>query len=376
MQEYREPPGRKIGNQPASGGLPEARCCVEPWKYCVYNLTRELFLGVDVDAADFTAAHLDDRLPALALGSGAGLWLVPFRGILPSDVCIPVDLVYLDRSCEIIEAVESFPISRVSPSSPPAASVLILPASTINFTQTQPGDQLMICAPEEMKRRLQRLPGSRGNADALQSAADWQGDLLSQDQKNRSGPGNVLKFEDYFRQKPSHEDPPNEDLPKEDHSMAQQSPRESLAEPQMKNIERPKSWWRRLLFPDPPEPRKAARESLPGLAAHFWTGGTPQVHGVRDISSTGLFVLTSERWYPGTMVRLTLTDSREPTAERSITLNASVIRWGNDGVGLQFVLQYAKDARQGEYPLAGSMVQCTNDKQLEQFFHQFKSGNG
>jgi hypothetical protein len=330
---------------------------------------------VDVDAADFAAAPLDDRLPALALSSGAGLWLVPFRGILPSDVSIPLDLVYLDRSCAVIEAVESFPISCVSPSSPPAASVLILPGRTINSTQTQPGDQLMICAPGEMKRHLQRLPSSRGNADALQSAADWQRDLLSQEEKNRGGPGQVLKFEDYSRQKPSSEDSPNQDLPNEDHTLAQQSQGESLAEPRMKNIKRPKSWLRRLLFPDPPEPRKAARESLPGLAAHFWTGGAPQAHDVREISSTGLFVLTSERWYPGTVVRMTLTDCREPSAERSITLNASVIRWGNDGVGLRFVLQNANDACQGEYPLAGSAVQCANAKQLEQFLQRFRSGN-
>jgi hypothetical protein len=375
MQEYCDPSARKIGNLPASGGLPEAQCRVEPWKFCVYNQTRELFLGVDVDAADFAAAPLDDRLPALALSSGAGLWLVPFRGILPSDACIPLDLVYLDRSCAVIETVESFPISRVSPSSPPAASVLILPGSTINSTQTQPGDQLMICAPGEMKRHLQRLPSSRSNAYALQSAADWQRDLLSQEEKNRSGPGQVLKFEDYFRQKPSNEDSPNVVLPREDHTLAQQSQGERLAEPRIKNKEHPKSWLRRLLFPDPPESRKAAREPLPGLTAHFWTGGASQGHGVRDISSTGLFMLTNERWYPGTVVRMTLTDRREPTAERSITLNARVIRWGNDGVGLRFVLQNAKHTRRGKYPLAGSEVQDTNKKQLEQFFQRFRSGN-
>jgi hypothetical protein len=67
-------------------------------------------------------------------------------------------------------------------------------------------------------------------------------------------------------------------------------------------------------------------------------------HGVKDISLTGMYVVTSERWYPGTMVRMTLTDRHEPTIERSITLNATVMRWGNDGVGLRFVLQNPKES--------------------------------
>ena len=35
-------------------------------------------------------------------------------------------------------------------------------------------------------------------------------------------------------------------------------------------------------------------------------------------------------------------------AERSITLNATVIRWGNDGVGLKFVLHNGKGRRQAQ----------------------------
>jgi hypothetical protein len=109
---------------------------------------------------------------------------------------------------------------------------------------------------------------------------------------------------------------------------------------------------------------------LLGLAAYFWTGGAPLEHAVRDISPSGIYVLTDERWYPGTVVRMTLTDRREPTAERSITVNASVRRWGNDGVGLQFVMQ-----DDGHGLLADGAVQGVDKEQIEQFLQQFKNGN-
>jgi hypothetical protein len=58
------------------------------------------------------------KIPKLAPRSGAGLWLVPFRGISATSVHVPLDLIYLDRSCTVIDVVESFPIFRVSASSP------------------------------------------------------------------------------------------------------------------------------------------------------------------------------------------------------------------------------------------------------------------
>lgn len=249
------------------------------------------------------------------------------------------------------------------------------PASGRLPEDAHPRDRLTVCAPEEMKRRLQRLPSIRSSADSLQDGSDSQVDLALQDEKNYSAPGQVLMFEDYSGQKPAEEDSPNQDLPSENLTLAQPSQGENPAELPMKNIERPRNWLWRLLFPDPPEPRKSPRESLPGLAAHFWTGGAPQVQGIREISLTGLFVLTGERWYPGTVVRMTLTDCRQPTAEHSITLNASVMRSDNDGVGFRFVMQNEKDTRQGKYPPASGMEQCANARQLEQFILRYRSGN-
>jgi uncharacterized protein len=369
MPVFRDSSAWKMGNQgPAAVYSQEGQCCVEPRKYCAYNQTRERFLGVDVDAADFSLAILDDRLPTLTISSGTGLWLIPFRGISPLGVRIPLDLIYLDQNCRVIEAVESFPISRVSPSSQAAASVLVLPAGTVNSTQTQAGDHIVLCVPDEMKRRLQRLSGSEDGDGALQEAE------AAGDEANHNGPARVLKFEDHTRQRHPDEAALNEagtgGIPSgEEHPLTHPPEVAAAPEAESKNSKPKKNWLQRWLNPDPPEPRKAQRASLSGLAAYFWTGGTPKEHGVRDISPSGLFVLTDERWYPGTIVRMTLTDRRERTTDRSITVNASVKRWGNDGVGLQFVLQDGADS------MMDGMAQGANKEQVEQFIQLFKNGD-
>jgi hypothetical protein len=320
-------------------------------------VTRERFLGVEIDAGDFTVASLDDQIPKLAPRSGAGLWLLPFRGISATSVHVPLDLVYLDRSCTVIDVVESFPIFRVSASSPPAASVLVLPSHSIESTETQPGDELIVCAPEEMRRRLERLSSSSGAAPAEQDAAPWREEPV------RSGAPKLLQWEDRSRLKR-----PDEDRPSEDRSSVQPLQGTALVEPEKKEIKPAKSWWKRLLSPDPPQPRKAARESFSGLTAYFWTGGAPVQHTIQDISPTGLYVVTDERWYPGTVVRMTLTDSKQPTVERSMTVNAVSMRWGNDGVGLQFVFQDGKDLGRGLDHVVGGITK----KQLDQFLQPFR----
>lgn len=100
-----------------------------------------------------------------------------------------------------------------------------------------------------------------------------------------------------------------------------------------------KGWFAKLLSSEPEDPRVMLRECLPGLIAYYFTGGTPKPHAVRDISPTGMYIITEERWYPGTVVRVTLTDRHNPSTERSITVNAKAVRTGSDGVGFEFVLE-------------------------------------
>jgi hypothetical protein len=131
------------------------------------------------------------------------------------------------------------------------------------------------------------------------------------------------------------------------------------------------SWWRKLLLPD--EERWGVRSALPGLVAYFFTGGAPKPHQVRDISTSGLFVLTSERWYPDTYVRLTLTDEREPTAQRSITLHARVVRSTEDGVALEFHLHEKGEPQRGFASHIDELTGSVSVKELREFVARFKA---
>jgi hypothetical protein len=371
------PEQRYIREAAVRGELPGA----EASHCCAYNQTRERFLCADVEAGDFPAANLDSRLAALTPGAGSALWIHPFRGISPTSVRVPIDLVYLDRSCVVLDAIESFPLSSVSSSSAPAASVLALPANAIASTGTQPGDQLFLCPPEEMKRRLQQLLSARTEAQPEPTTAS------AQELASRTTVGRVLPWVDRSRPKPGGEDPcivevsplaaPHSPAPEpepepEPDQALSPAPAPEVTDPAPKP-KASKSWLQRLLSPEPPQPRQATRESLEGLSAYFFTGGDPVAHAVRNISPTGFYVLTEERWYPGTIIRMTLTDRRQPTASRSITVNASVVRWGSDGVGLQFILHDGRDQRRGRNASVDGMTAGATKAQIEQFIARLRS---
>ncbi|WP_348265287.1 PilZ domain-containing protein [Telmatobacter sp. DSM 110680] len=95
-----------------------------------------------------------------------------------------------------------------------------------------------------------------------------------------------------------------------------------------------------------PAMKRAERKSAHGFVALHGAGSDTRQHEVKDISSTGLYLLTKERWLPGEVVSLTLqmTSSLVETSERRIKLQAKVVRWGDDGVGLSFVLPDDPDA--------------------------------
>jgi uncharacterized protein len=124
--------------------------------YCVYNQTRECFLCLGVTPADTTFSRLKGLIGRLKLRLDEGMWVVPSRGIHTLGVLFPLDLIYLDDNYRVIHVIEYFPRFRIAPLRAQAASVLELPTHTIYSSQTQPGDQLVICAAEEMESRLSR----------------------------------------------------------------------------------------------------------------------------------------------------------------------------------------------------------------------------
>ena len=87
------------------------------------------------------------------------------------------------------------------------------------------------------------------------------------------------------------------------------------------------------------ERRQSRRKTRIPLVVHYWDGGAPMAHEVRDVSPDGLYALTEHRWYPGTLVMLSLqrTDLSEGDPGRLITVKAKVVRSDEDGVGFSLV---------------------------------------
>ncbi len=300
-----------------------------------YNLTRRCLLGGEVVKGDFVSSIRKDWLLKLRPASGNGLWILPFRGIHVDEAQIPIDLIYLDENCRVIEAVESFPTRFVSPSSPSAASVLALPSESIRTSRTRAGDQLMIGPSGMVARQVELL--LREGAEGGAPAADLLGD---QEHPDRFGVGpRAMKSPGRMQMEDS--------SLSEDHSGHAQAKEKPDAGAGGPAAAKRKNWLQRLFYQDPRiEPRKPA----PGLTASFWTVGMPQVVAIRDLNFTGMYAVTDERWYPGTTLRVTLTmaDGEQPKRSRSITLPAKVVRWGNDGVAFEFVLLDRVDRKSKE----------------------------
>jgi hypothetical protein len=109
----------------------------------------------------------------------------------------------------------------------------------------------------------------------------------------------------------------------------------------------------RWLFPElviaeaarPVDRRRADRQSLSGLVAYYFTGGSPAPQKIGNISVTGFYLHTDERWMPGTVVRMTLqrVGSKGDDPSDTITVNSKIVRWGADGEGFEFILTDLED---------------------------------
>jgi hypothetical protein len=324
-----------------------------------------------------------------------------------------MDLLYLDADSRVLEAVEFFPTFKVSPSCPPAASVLALPAHSIFSSQTQAGDQLMLCPAEEMEWRLERLArtGTLGGASQSvmpQSAqrpaqAPVLGPVLVRPLTEQAAAVLVPELPVPVVELPVVSEAPTaaaivraispEPIPaipqagyqvigpavpayvppviehaEPEPAKPQKAEKPEQSKPWLDPSRKPAKslgWLGKLLMAEPNDPRAKTRRTVDGLVAHFFTGGAPHAHPIRDISQTGLYVVTSERWYPGTVIRMTLSiaGSEEHPLERSITVHTKAVRWGNDGVGLEFIL--AASGKQGS--VAAHEVAPVDSKRLDQF---------
>jgi hypothetical protein len=126
-----------------------------------------------------------------------------------------------------------------------------------------------------------------------------------------------------------------------------------------------KNWFEELMSE---HRRRAQRYIEPRLVAFYWDGAVPKPRYIRDVSNTGFYLMTDQRWYPGTLITMTLqrTEKSDDGSKSSIAVQAKVIRPGEDGVAMAFVFPKAEDARRVTSIVAGG-VGLADRKALDLF---------
>jgi len=354
-------------------------------EFCAYNNTAQRFISNHVEVADLAADTLEHRLSKLTPNSGIAIWIIPIRELSPTNFRFPVNLLYLNENCSVLEVVHSFPIGRVSSLIAAAASVLALPAHAVLASGIETCDQLVVCSPAEMEHRFQQ--GYEPTVEKFIKPQLIRNRTLVPEPDQNAVVGRIPSFGDEVRGSGTWEeqrfesvsqicalaaDPLDAPFKPEEKEISAEA---SLCSLRINKTEGKKKWWQRL-FPDESDEdnRQARRLALPGLVAYFFTGAAPVAHKVRNISTSGLYVLTSESWYKGTVVRITLTDEREPTAERSITLHGMVVRCADDGVAFQFIVEKKDELRHcGFASTLEHLPAGASARQIAEFIVRFKS---
>jgi uncharacterized membrane protein (UPF0127 family) len=119
--------------------------------YYAFNVTKQSFISLGVTVADTPLTRLRGLLGRMRLRSDEGLWMIPSRGIHTIGLMFPIDVIYLDAQLRVVHLIESLGPLRIAPIRLQSESVLELPARSIYGSGTQAGDQLLICAPQDME---------------------------------------------------------------------------------------------------------------------------------------------------------------------------------------------------------------------------------
>jgi hypothetical protein len=277
-------------------------------KLCACDQTSQSPIRVDIDLIDTVQQPFAAVVNGLSEVTKEGIWLNPFRGIPRGPRPSRFDVIYLDENCRVIAFAENFAEFEFEPIAEQAASALVLPAHTLASTHVQRGDQLRIC---------------RGT----KALAGFDGASLLADPKE------------------SFRCAKNGELPASPAAMPNREKRDVRAETGLAvGIEEKPSLkvrFLRWLFPEAAstDRRRGERLPAPGLVAFYWTGGAPTAYQLGNVSRSGLYLLTEERWLPGTRIMMTLQKENggEASSGDISRVESKVIRWGEDGVGCEFV---------------------------------------
>lgn len=126
-----------------------------------------------------------------------------------------------------------------------------------------------------------------------------------------------------------------------------------------------KSWFR---LPFVYRSRAERRES-PSLIAMHWDGHTPRQNPVANLSNSGAYLVTSERWNPGEILSLTLQrrGAVENAARLRFTVQVKAVRRDEDGVGVSFLLPRGTDLRLWEPSIRSQAPETEPEDVIREF---------
>lgn len=92
--------------------------------------------------------------------------------------------------------------------------------------------------------------------------------------------------------------------------------------------------------------RRDTRVPAPGVDAYYSLDSVEKRAPVKNISPTGVYLYTADRWPPGTTLLLTMKGRRHSQAdlEPQVSIPAKVVRHDDEGIGMEFVLENVSTA--------------------------------
>jgi uncharacterized membrane protein (UPF0127 family) len=116
-----------------------------PERYA-FNRTRLAYLATELEVANTHWSRFRGLMAREAdrFREGQGLWIVPCRGVHTLGMRFPIDVLYLDSNKVVVHVEKHLKPWRLAPVRMEARSVLELPGTTVNATQTAVGDKIEI----------------------------------------------------------------------------------------------------------------------------------------------------------------------------------------------------------------------------------------
>ncbi len=109
-----------------------------------FNVTRQCLLVERGEIATTAWTRLKGLIGHAPLQPGEGLLIRPCRGVHMFGMRFPIDVLYVNKTGQVIRAVEHLAPGRIGPIVLDAHYVLELPAGTLARTRTVVGDHIAI----------------------------------------------------------------------------------------------------------------------------------------------------------------------------------------------------------------------------------------